>query len=82
LIYAPNGGVDCLTRRGFEPYVNDFDDLVDIDLTQPYNVVPFLSELSKQSTSYLQMKFLQLREKLLYNREHFKKYASQQKYIL
>jgi len=82
LIYTPGGGIDSLVSKGFEPYVNDFTDIVDIDLTESYNIVPFLSELNKQPISYLQMKFLQLKEKLLFNQEHFKKYANQQKYIL
>jgi len=71
LIYAPNGGVDCLTRRGFEPYVNDFDDLVDIDLKQPYNIPVFLRLLADQPVTYWQMKFKSLKEKLLYNRNQF-----------
>ena len=82
LIYTPGCGADSLVSKGFESYVNDFRDIADVDLTESYNVVPFLSELSKQPTSYLQMKFLQLREKLLFNQDHFKKYVSQQKYIL
>ena len=76
LIYAPNGGVECLKRRGFEPYVNDFNDIVDIDLTQPYNIVEFLRVLSNQPCTYWQMKFNQLQEKLLFNREQFNKHVS------
>lgn len=71
LIYASNGGIECLRRRGFETYVNDFTDIIDIDLTQPYNIVEFLRVLSFQPKSYLQMKFLQLKEKLLFNKEQF-----------
>lgn len=71
LIYAPNGGVDCLTRRGFEPYVNDFTDLVDIDLREPYNIPVLLRSLADQPKTYWQEKFRSLKEKLLYNRNQF-----------
>lgn len=77
LIYAPNGGVECIAARGFEPYVNDFTDITDADLCKPYNIPVFLTELCKQPQSYLQMKFLQLQEKLLYNQQRFKDYVKQ-----
>lgn len=82
LIYAPNGGVECLQRRGFEPYVNDFRDIVDIDLREPYNLVNFLSVLCQQPQSYYQMKFDQLQDKLRHNLEQFKQHVSKQKRIL
>lgn len=77
LIYAPNGGIECLKSRGFEPYVDEFKDIVDIDLAQPYNVVEFLRVLSAQPKSYWQMKFVQLQEKLAFNREQFNKNVQQ-----
>lgn len=78
LIYTPGGGVSSLIKKGFEPYVHNFNDIVDIDLTEPYNVVTFLAELSKQPASYLQMKFLQLKEKLLFNQNRFNTYVREQ----
>jgi hypothetical protein len=78
LLYAPNGGVECLHSRGFETYVDDFEDITDADLTAPYNIPVFLTELCKQPTDYLQMKFLQLQEKLLYNQNRFKIYVREQ----
>lgn len=82
LIYAPNGGLQCLLNRGFEPYVNDFKDISDVDLLQPYNVPVFLSDLCKQTPAYWKMKLVDLREKLLYNQQRFNDYVSQQKNIL
>lgn len=82
LIYAPNGGVECLRSRGFEPYVNDFSDITDANLCEPYNIPVLLKELCAQSNKYWQMKFLQLKEKLLFNQQRFKEYATQQKNIL
>lgn len=78
LIYAPGGGVECLQSRGFEPYVNDFKDIVDVDLREPYNIPVFLTELCKQPHLYWQMKFTQLKEKLLFNQTQFKTYVGQQ----
>lgn len=82
LLYAPNGGIKCLESRGFESYINDFQDITDVDLTQPYNVVNFIEILCKQGPSYWKMKFNQLTEKLLYNQQQFKNYVNQQQSIL
>jgi hypothetical protein len=82
LIYAPNGGVECLHSRGFETFVSDFADITDANLCETYNVPLFLKELCNQPGSYWQMKFAQLAEKLLYNQQRFKDYVSQQEYIL
>jgi len=81
LIYAPNGGVECIRSRGFEPYINDFGDITDLDLTESYNVVNFLRILCDQPQNYWKMKFQQLQEKLLYNQAHFDSYAQAQKNI-
>lgn len=78
LIYAPNGGVECLRSRGFEPYVDDFKDITDANIREPYNIPVFLTELCKQPTNYLQMKFLQLQEKLLHNQNRFNIYVREQ----
>lgn len=75
LIYAPNGGVNCLTSRGFEPYVNDFKDISDLDLTQPWAVSNLLRVLCDQNKNYWAMKFGQLQEKLLFNQQQFKYYS-------
>jgi hypothetical protein len=82
LIYAPNGGVECLRSRGFESYVNDFSDISDVDLCEPYNIPVFLQQLCKQTPDYWKMKLHQLQEKLLSNQEQFKNHVGQQKNIL
>jgi hypothetical protein len=82
LIYAPNGGVNCLINRGFETYVNDFKDISDLDLTQPWAISNFIDILCKQDQSYWAMKFSQLKEKMLFNQQQFKIYVSQQQSIL
>jgi hypothetical protein len=73
LIYAPNGAIQCLKNRGFESFVDDFSDITDADLTQPYNLPVLLQELCQQPKTYWQMKFVELREKLVYNQQQFKK---------
>lgn len=77
LIYAPNGAVNCLTSRGLEPYVDDFRDITDADLRQPYNIAVLLQELCRQPRTYWQMKFVELKQKLLYNQQQFKKILQQ-----
>ena len=78
LIYAPNGGIDCLVSRGFEPYVNDFRDISDLDLTQPYHIPEFLKILSAQGQDYWKTKLGALREKLLHNQTTFFQHAQKQ----
>lgn len=75
LIYAPNGGEACLKSRGFEHYLDDFKDITDADLRQPYNIPVFLTELCNQSSTYWKYKIVELKEKLLYNQHRFKEYA-------
>lgn len=74
-VYTPDGGAKWLTDRGFETYHSDFADITDLDISSPGNVVLFLAALSEQPKSYWQMKFLKLKEKILYNRYHFDKYV-------
>jgi len=77
LIYAPNGGINCLTSRGFEPYVNDFTDITDLDLTHPWMIGEFLSILCRQPPSYWTAKLMKLREKMLYNQQQLKYHTQQ-----
>jgi hypothetical protein len=81
LVYAI--GADAwLTDRGFETYVKDFDDITDLDLTNPYNTADFLVTLCNQNSKYWQAKFVALKDKILYNKIRFTEYAQQQKLII
>lgn len=82
LVYDPDGATAWLGQRGFESFVQDFTDISDLDLTQPANLVPFLSVLCAQPQQYWQQKFVALQPKLLYNRSRFKQYVIEQKQIL
>jgi len=78
LVYDPDGGTRWLQDRGFEPYVKDFTDITDLDLTIPDNIADFLKVLCQQTPQYWQAKYLALREKILYNKHHFTDYVNSQ----
>lgn len=82
LVYAPNGGVNMLTEHGFLHYCNDFSDISNLDLTQPDSLPKFLKELCAQPTSYLKMKYDQLFEKIMFNRERFDSYVAEQREVI
>jgi hypothetical protein len=82
LVYDPDGGTQWLTERGFEPYVRDFEDISDLDLVEPHNLPEFLRILCDQTPAYWQKKFVDLQEKILYNKVHFADYIKQQKSIV
>ena len=79
VVYAPDGGTQWLTDRGFETYHRDFQDITDKDPSQPKNVAEFLQTLAEQPKTYWQKKFLELSEKLVYNKNHFGTYVDQQR---
>ena len=78
LVYDPDGGTRWLQDRGFDPYVQDFTDITDLDLTNPDNIAPFLAVLCNQTPAYWQAKCLALQEKILYNKHHFADYVNGQ----
>jgi hypothetical protein len=48
--------------------MNDFGDITDLDIKQPVNLPIFLQQLSAQPKSYFQKKYLDLHQKILYNK--------------
>ena len=82
LVYDPDGATRWLTERGFEPYVRDFQDISDLDLVEPHNIPKFLSVLCEQTPAYWQKKFVDLKEKILYNKTCFVDYVDQQRSIV
>jgi len=78
LVYDPDGGAQWLQDRGFEPYIKDFTDITDLDLTIPNNIAKFLVVLCEQSPRYWQAKYLALQDKILYNKHHFTDYVQGQ----
>jgi len=77
LVYARDGAIAWLTQRGFEPYVYDFQDITDLDLSSHHNTVPFLRILCAQPPAYWQKRMVDLRPKLLYNRNRFDRYTQE-----
>jgi hypothetical protein len=74
LVYA-NGADAWLTERGFEPYTKDFQDITNLDLSNPYNIAAFLTTLCEQEPGYWQSKCLALKDKIMYNSINFEKYV-------
>jgi hypothetical protein len=79
LVYDPDGATAWLAERSFESYVLDWKDISDLDLTVHDNIPLFLKILCHQPRSYWQKKFVDLRDKILYNKSRFNQYVSEQK---
>lgn len=79
LVYDTDGACAWLRNRGFEPYVQDFKDITDLDLSMPDHLIGFLGILCQQPKNYWQHKFLELRNKLIYNKNQFDQYVQDQK---
>jgi hypothetical protein len=60
----------------------DFQDISDLDLVEPHNLPEFLKVLCEQTPAYWQKKFVDLQEKILYNKAHFADYVKQQQSIV
>ena len=82
LVYDPDGATKWLTDRGFKTYTEDFKDISNLDLTQPDNIAPFLTVLCQQGSNYWQKKFIDLREKIVYNKQNFADYIQSQQAII
>lgn len=82
LVYAPGGAKHWLESRGFETYLDDWRDITDLDLSQPENIVEFLCRLCEQPRSYLRKKIIDLRSKILYNKNRFYTYCTEQQTIV
>lgn len=78
LVYAPDGAAGWLAQQDFECYVEDFNDITDLDLRQPHNIVPFLQQLITEGPGYWQTKLHGLREKLHHNRSQFDRHLARQ----
>jgi hypothetical protein len=68
LVYAPNGARAWLEHIGLENYIDDFGDITDLELALPQHIPEFLEQLSNQSSNYFQKKYIDLRQKIQYNK--------------
>lgn len=78
LVYSSDMGVKWLQDRKFEIYHDDFTDITNLDLRDHRNLVPFLEVLSEQPIGYLKQKYLDLREKIVYNKNRYDEYVNEQ----
>lgn len=79
LVYADTGAVQWLQEQGFAPYVDDFQDISDLDLRDPASIPPFLVQLCAQGSPYWQQKYLDLLPKILYNQDRFNRFVLAQR---
>lgn len=79
LVYAQDGAQDWLKQHGFESYADDFQDITDLELRRPDNIVPFLKTLVDQGHDYWRHKLQTLRGKICYNKDHFSRHVAAQK---
>ena len=79
LVYSADGAREWLLAHGFQSYIDDFQDISELDLSQPANMVPFLEILVSQGPGYWQEKYLDLRDKILYNRSQFDRHVAAQR---
>lgn len=77
-VFAPNGASNWLHKRGFETYLKDFADITDLDPAIPEQLPQVLLAISQQPNLYWQKKYVELKEKILYNRNRFDIYAQEQ----
>jgi hypothetical protein len=78
LVYDLDGAHTWLETRGFLTYVDDFNDITDLNLTISDNLANFLKVLCNQPKSYWQKKFVDLQHKIMYNKNQFARYIEQQ----
>lgn len=79
LVYARGGAQQWLHDQGFESYVEDFQDISDLDLSNADNIVPFLTMLCDQGLRYWQHKYLDLMPKIQYNLARFHAFVAEQR---
>jgi hypothetical protein len=79
LVYADTGATQWLHDQGFETYVEDFQDISDLDLRDPDNLPGFLAQLCSQGHSYWQQKYIDLSPKILYNQDRFGTFVAEQR---
>lgn len=78
VVYDPTGATAWLKHRGFETYYQDFSDIADFDIAPACQQVQFLTNLCAQPKSYWLSKYVALQDKILYNKNRFSEYVTEQ----
>ncbi len=79
LVYAVGGAEQWLRDQRFEPYLDDFRDISDLNLRDTDNMVPFLIALCDQGQNYWRYKYLDLLPKIQYNLQRFNEFVTEQR---
>lgn len=79
LVYAAGGAEQWLRDQGFESYLDDFQDISDLDLRNADNITPFLTSLCDQGRAYWQHKYIDLLPKIQYNLQRFHDFVAEQR---
>jgi len=77
-VFAVDGATQWLTQKGFETYVTDFKDITDLNPAVPEQLPQVIQAICQQSKTYWQKKYVDLKEKIRYNRNQFDVYVQQQ----
>lgn len=77
-IYDPDLGGTWLESRGFETYIKDFEDIYPKAIDNPHALIGLLLTLSIQDRQYFNKKTIDLKQKVLYNKDNFSKYVRRQ----
>jgi hypothetical protein len=68
-----------LKDRGFEPYHDQWTDIMEGDCDHPDNLLTLVSRLCDQPSTYYQKKFIDLLPQIRYNKQRFGQYVSEQR---
>jgi hypothetical protein len=79
VLVAEDGGVRWLQEHGFEHYCDDFRDITDVKVSDPYNVIMLLKALNEAGIAYWRKKTVELMDKMLYNQNQFAALVKQQR---
>ena len=79
VLLAEDGGIKWLAQHGFEHYCEDFKDITDADVADPYQVIMFLKHLNQAGPTYWRKKYIDLQPKMLHNQNQFAKLVQEQR---
>lgn len=74
LVYA-RGATEWLQNQGFQTFEKDFRDITDLEIDRPEDIPSFIKILCQQPAQYWRSKFVDLQEKIIYNKENFQAYV-------
>lgn len=76
IVYASDGAQQWMDHVGLLGYTKDFQDISDANPGDPDQIPAFLADLVSQPKSYLQHKYLALRDKIMHNKSMFDRHVN------